>query len=185
MSYSSQGKLEERLFCHNEMDLIKEYTRAQINNDYKIALSEISGITNGKLLDKFLQMEIRPETLTSISLVPLIEVGWADGTLDDLERDSILKAVEKFGWRKTSIDYLLLARWLANKPEPILFDLWKEYIRNLCNNLSENEVSALKTEILSHATAVANASGGIMGIGKICAEEKAVLKEIENSFVKE
>ncbi len=182
MVYRTDGELEQGLFSTQDEDLVKEYKKAQRRKDHRIMLSEISGITNDMLLDRFLQMEIRPETLTSISLVPLIEVGWADGKLDDLEREAILKAVEKFGWRKTSIDYLLLARWLCKRPGATLFELWKAYTASLCKSLSTSEVESLRYEILGHAIAIANASGGIMGIGKICAAEKAVLKEIEKAF---
>ena len=185
MPYYSAGKLEERLFTRHDKSLIKEYTKANIHKGYKEVLAKISGINNGKLLDKFLKLEIRPETMASISLVPLIEVGWADGALDELERNAILDAVEKLGWGKGSVDYLLLARWLANKPEQMLFEMWKEYIQRLCDGLSNKEIELLKSVILGHALTVANASGGVMGIGKICAEEKVMLKTIEKSFKKQ
>ena len=65
-----------------------------------------------------------------------------------------------------------------------IFELWKKYMRNLCKDLSEREIEGLRSEILGHAISVANASGGTLGLGKICPEEKKVLKEIEKGFLK-
>jgi hypothetical protein len=182
MKHSTKRTLEELFFYKENQNLKEQYEILHKQKIDKKALSEASGIHDDMVLDKFLKLQLRPETLASLSLVPLIEVAWADGKVDEDEKNSVLAAAEKFGWAKGSIDYTLLKCWLDKRPEKELIETWVEYMKNLCSRLTAEEAGSYKDELMGHAKAVAEASGGFMGIGKISEAEKKIMHDLQAGF---
>ena len=68
------------------------------------------------------------------------------------------------------------------RPEPKMLEAWEHYLRDLCGKMTEDERQGLKQDILERARAVATASGGFLGIGKISDAEKAMLERLEATF---
>ena len=58
----------------------------------KEALSEASGITNDSILENLFRLGIDAEMVAALQLVPLLEVVWAAGELDEKEKQAVLKA---------------------------------------------------------------------------------------------
>lgn len=182
---SNLGKindLEEQFFFKENLRLAEKYRQMQQLKETKEALTQVSGITDDLVLDKFIELDVRPETLASISLIPLIEIAWADGVVEPKERDAILLSVRKFGWDEESLDYAVIEEWLSRKPSPSLLEAWQHYVKAICNDMTNDELEHFRTEIISHATTVAQAEGGFAGIGAVSNAEKAMLKKLENSF---
>jgi hypothetical protein len=148
----------------------------------KEALAKASGIENNAVLEKLVELEVRPETLASLSLIPLVEVAWADGSVSKKEEASVLKAAVAMNIKAGSVAYDLLRQWLQNKPAAAMLEAWAHYVQGLCEKLTEEEKSSLKKEIIGHACEVARASGGVLGIGAISEEEKAVLARFDKAF---
>ena len=61
-------------------------------------------------------------------------------------------------------------------------EAWIHYMEGLCEKLTGEEKEAMKKEMLGSARAVAEASGGILGINKISREEKEALEKMEKVF---
>ena len=79
--------------------------------------------------------------------------------------------------------YQMLQRWLQRKPDASLLELWKGYVTALARTLSEAARIALKADLLGRARAVAQATGGLLGLGnKVSKSEQAVLSELEEAF---
>ena len=57
----------------------------------KQAMAEESGITDHVLLDQLISLDLDADTVAAISLVPIIEVAWSDGELDEKERSAVLR----------------------------------------------------------------------------------------------
>jgi hypothetical protein len=83
---------------------------------------------------------------------------------------------------KNGIEYKILREWLAIKPPAALLDAWVHYVGALCEKLGSREIDTLRSEIIGHAKAVAEAAGGVLGMGAISKEEKAVLALMEKAF---
>jgi len=60
-------------------------------------LAEASGLTDIDLVDRLVGLGIRASTLAALTLVPLIEVAWADDRMEAKERDAILAAAAATG----------------------------------------------------------------------------------------
>lgn len=188
-SFSFSGNqrkpLEDAFFAKEDLKLIENLRLMRKMKETKETLSEISGIRNDLILQKLVELNVRPETLASLCLVPLVEVAWADGIVDDNEKQALLAAADKAGRKQGNIDYELIKQWISHKPSPKLLTAWLHYTQGLCEQLSSEEKQALKSELLDHSRAIAEASGGILGLGignRISKEESEMLKKLESAF---
>ena len=146
-------------------------------------LAGASGISNETVLRRLAGLGIRADTLAALTLIPLIEVAWADGKMDAREREAVLSAAESTGIPKESPSYGLLRIWIEDQPAPDLVEAWSEFIGTLCAELSEEQTDHLRRNILGRARDVAEAAGGFLGLGsKISKEERAALESLERAF---
>jgi hypothetical protein len=176
--------MEESFFAKQNEALRQRLRESEETQTKKQALSAASGITDDALLDKLVALNLQGETLAALSLVPLVVVAWADGRIDSGERTAVLSAANSEGLHKDETSYQLLEQWLANPPPPDLLVKWKAYIQALSATLDNEARQALKSAILDRAREIANAAGGFLGIGgKVSKAEKAILEDLERSFL--
>jgi hypothetical protein len=181
---STPRSLEDEFFFRQDQQMMERKRALEQMKETKEALREASGIQDDSVLQKLVELNIRPETVASLAIVPLIEVAWANGEVGAKEKAVVLAAVGKFGWNKGSGDYVLMERWLEHKPDESLLNAWVHYTETLCARMNPDEVQKMKTEIMSHARSIAEAGGGVLGIGKVSDKEKTMLALIEKSFAK-
>jgi tellurite resistance protein len=179
---SRRRNLEDAFFLERDRKLIEKLKDMKKLEETKHNPAKASGITNDTILSKLLELNIRAETAASLAIVPLVAVAWADGEVDEDEKKAVLKAIETSHARKRGVDTTLIERWLDHRPPPELLSAWTDYIHGLCKILTENERKTLKKDLMEHAVAVAEASGGFLGMSKISAEERAMLRQLEMAF---
>ncbi len=176
-------KIDDLFFLKEDQKLIEQLKSMKKMNETKEALSEVSGIKNEHVLEKLVELNVRPETLASLALIPLVEVAWADGKIDKNESVAILASAEKMGFAKGSPDYEILSQWMTHRPSDELLNAWIHYIQGLCEKLTSQEKKQLKTELMEHTSSIAKASGGFLGLGnKISKSEVSILEKLESAF---
>src|SRR5215510_11969848 len=148
----------------------------------KDELRKASGMSDDAVLDRLVALGLRANTIAALSLVPLIEVAWADGEIQDNERNAILQGAHGKGLEKGSDGYELLQSWLKKRPQPSLIEAWEAYIKALTGQLNEEQNRLLKNQIVGFAKMVAAAAGGFLGIGRVSKSEEKVLARIEAAF---
>jgi hypothetical protein len=175
--------LEDEFFRREDARLKEKLRESAQREGAREALARASGIKNPEIVERLLALGVRPETVTALSLVPLVEVAWADGSLDDNERRVILERAGASGLAPGSTEHSLLQEWLTRKPDPKLLTAWTELIKGLGQQLSRDEVAALKAALLERARTVAGSSGGFLGMGsKVSAAEAEMIKRLDSSF---
>lgn len=174
--------LEDLFFLEQDRILIQQLHRMEKMKETKESLAEVSGITNEDVLQKLVELDIRPDVIASLALVPLVEVAWADGEIDEKEKAAILKADSEF-FPQNSPDVKIMKQWLEHKPGPKLLQAWKHYVKGLCEQMTASQKAALRAEIIGHARQVAMAAGGFLGFGnKISASEQNMLDQLDAAF---
>jgi hypothetical protein len=172
--------LEDEFFRREDKRLIERLSELRAAEVTREALSKASGITKPAVLDKLIELGIRAETVAALSIVPLVEVAWADGTLDPKERRAV---IERAGIVRDSTAGALLEAWLDRRPDPKLFIAWTHLVQAMSDHFGPEGTARLKTELLEGARAVAAAAGGLFGVGsKISASEAAMLAKLEAAF---
>lgn len=146
------------------------------------ALREASGITDDAILRKLAALGIRAETLAALTMIPIVEVAWADGSMDAKERDAILVGAESVGIEPGSPSHGLLRIWTEDRPAPDLLGAWRDFIGALVRELEPGERARLREKLVGRARSVAEATGGILGIDAVSPEEARVLAGLEESF---
>jgi hypothetical protein len=174
--------MEDQFFLKKDQLLIEARKKLEAMKETKANLMQVSGIKDEAVLDKLIQLNIRPDVLATLFAIPLIEVAWADGELQDQERDELFRFVHKAGLRNKQVDTIMISVWLKQKPGPELMEAWEHYIQALSQQLSPEERQSLKEEVLADARTIANAAGGFLGFGTLSPEEQKVLDQLEAAF---
>ena len=181
--FAERGRaLEDQFFRDRERELVQRLNAEAETEAGREALRKVTGIADAKVLDGMLKLGIDAETMLALTLVPLIQVAWADRQVDAEERDQVLKAAAAAGVTEDSPSHALLSEWLQEKPSHKLFQLWQSYIGELREAIGAEELQLLKSDITTRAKAVAEATGGILGIAKTSGTEATVLEQIEQAF---
>jgi hypothetical protein len=174
--------LEDEFFRKEDARLVAKLQELKKKEASREELARISGIKNTAILDRLVELGIHPETLVALSIVPLAEVAWADGTLDAKEEQAILDRAAKSGVTPGSPGHDLLKSWLERRPEPRLLTAWIQMVQGLNENLTPEQVEALRAGLVERARAVASASGGVLGVGKISSAEAEMIRQLESAF---
>ena len=175
-------RMEDSFFIQQDKELIEKQKALMRLKKTKEELRGVSGINNDAVLQKLVELEIRPETLVPLSVIPLVAVAWADGSVSKNEEASVLAGARAMGIHEDSAGYGLLKSWLARKPSKGMLEAWSQYVRGIGEKMTAQEKEKLKHELLSKARQVAEASGGVLGMNAVSPEEKAVLAEMEKAF---
>ncbi len=191
---SGNGIMDEELFGERRRALEEEFFRKQNEEllasmrakseavHVRDALRSMVGTTDDLLVAHIMELGMTAATLTAIAVLPLVAIAWADGTLEDAERDQILRdsSVAELGEPART----LLTGWLDTAPENELLETWVEYIQSLLPRLDPSARESLKATTLARATLVAEAAGGgpyRMG-RRTSSEEQSILQKIEAAF---
>ncbi len=175
--------LEDTFFAKHNDQLKQKLREANTARAKRDALRTVSGIADEAVLDQLIALNVQSETLAALSLVPLIEVAWADGRMESKERQAILTGAQTAGLAIGSASYQLLEGWLNQPPAPALFNAWQVYVKALVSTLDADAREALKADLLGRARVVADAAGGVLGLGsRISRAEQARLTALEQAF---
>lgn len=174
--------LEDSFFAKENDRILKELRAATVREGKKKEFREFLNIKNEDLLDALVALAVEPETLVAFTLVPLVEVAWADGEIQPKERDAIIKAAVERGVTEDSPTAHLLRNWLVTRPDPQLLETWRDYIEELKGSLSGETWTEMKKTVMGRARGIAEAAGGFLGIASISAAEKKMLQELEWAF---
>lgn len=179
------SRLEDEFFAKQDAVLIEQRKKLLAMERTQAALTAVSGIQNEAVLKKLMELNIYPDLLATLMLVPLVEVAWADGEIQDNERKAILAGASKIGMNQGSIDYTILEEWLKKSPPKSLLTAWIHYIEGLCESLTPAERENLQKNLLDQARSVAASAGGFLGlVSPISSKEKAILDQMTAAFAK-
>lgn len=184
-SLEERGRALENQFFENENKQKLAAMKDKLENQKtREELRKASGMSDDAVLDRLVGLGLKANTIAALSLVPLITVAWADGQIQDNEREAILQGAHGKGLEQGSDGYELLQTWLQKKPNDELFTAWESYIKALASQLNDEQNRLLKTQIVGFAKMVAAAAGGILGFGKVSGDEEKMLQRIEAAFAR-
>src|SRR5688572_3682202 len=173
---------EEIFFAKQDAKVLAELRQERERKAAIEGLARASGMDDEDLLGRLVELGIDARSWTALSLVPLVEVAWADGSIDTKERAAILTAASEHGLHRTAPGHVLLESFLRNRPEAAMFAAWGGFMTELVQQLRPGERESVREQIVDRARKVAAAAGGILGIGAISDAEKRVLATLERPF---
>jgi hypothetical protein len=183
VTLEERGRALENQFYEKENKEKLSAMKAKLDSQSsKEDLRKVSGMTDDAVLDKLVHLGLTANTIAALSLVPLIQVAWADGSIQENERTAILQGAHGKGLEDGTPGYQLLQTWLARKPSDELLEAWEAYIKSLTAQLNDEQNRLLKNQIVGFAKMVATSAGGLLGFGKVSGSEEKALTRIEAAF---
>jgi tellurite resistance protein len=174
-------ELEEAFFRKMNAKLTDKLAEEAKKKLDKEAIGKLTGVSSEPILDKLIELKIGPSTLAAFGLLPVVEVAWADGKVDAKEKKAVLDAAAQAGLTQAAVG--VLEHWLEDRPPTVLLETWKTYIAAVVEHLAPEDRVLMRDEVLGRARAVAEASGGFLGLGhRVSKAEKAVLEKISKAF---
>ena len=144
----------------------------------------MAGVADEEVLSDLQALGYTPETVMMLYLVPVIQIAWAEGGVSQKERDLIVKAARSRGITEGTPCDQQLNLWLSTRPSDEMFEKSLRAIRTLLQAQPADARDASEKDLLSLATAIASASGGIVGFGAVSAEERQMLSHISDELKK-
>jgi hypothetical protein len=167
----------ETEYFHKQDEKVTEKLRKIFNQKMdRESLRRATGISNDEVIDRLLAVNAKGELLLAFRLYPLVEIAWADGAADQREIKAVVEAATGMGVPAGSAALKALEDWLHRGPTADGRTAWHAFAQELCKTLSPDELAKFRHDLLEGASAVAKASGGILGVGFEVsrAEKKAI-----------
>ena len=171
--------LEDEFFYRVDEQLRADIRRSLERESSREALSEATGLTDPDLLEALLDCGLQATSIAAFALVPAVFVAWADYSVTEPERETVMQAAEKRGIEKDSLAWQVLHSWLDSPPKKSLWETWQRYADAVKLSLPQAGTVMLSANIVHIAETVAEASGGVLGIGKTSKNEQAVIDDIK------
>ena len=169
---------EEEYFQRREQELIAKLQQRAREDATRGRLAERAGVADQEILRDLDMLGFTPETVMLLHLVPLLQVAWAEGSVSDGEQALMVEAARARGIEAGSAADSQLATWLATRPSLDFFEGTLRAIVAILQARPPEQREASRRELLSSCTAIASASGGVLGVGKLSPQERNVLAHI-------
>ena len=173
---------EEDYFRKKDLELIERMRRAAAADQARRELGEKTGLADPALLTELQELGFTPETIALLPLVPVVQMAWAEGGVTPAEHTLVVDLARKRGIEADSAADRQLSDWLALRPARHVFDGAVRLISAMVGTPSEAAASLTADDVIKSAEAIASASGGLLGIGKVSAEERAILGQIQTAL---
>ena len=175
--------LEEDFFRKKDRELIEKLRHAGAAQQARDAISSKTGLTDPAVLQELHDLGFGPETIVLLPLIPVLEVAWSEGGITPAERQMIVKLARSRGVAEGSAADVQLEQWMAARPAPVVFDSAGRLIAALLATGSQQATGGLTAnDLVAYCEKIASASGGILGMGKISSEERALLSRIADDL---
>lgn len=184
-AFAERGRsLEEEYFHRKERELIEKMRVRAAGEEQRRRLGQETGVGDDDVLRDLQDLGYTPETVMLLHLVPLVQTAWAEGGVTQKERDLIVKAARSRGITAGSPADQQLDLWLAQRPSDELFEKTLRAIRTILQAQPDDARAASEKDLLALASAIATASGGIVGFRAVSDEERQILAHISEELKK-
>jgi hypothetical protein len=178
-AFTKRGRsLEDDYFRKKDRELIEKIRVATAAEQARKDLGRQAGLDDPELVQELLDLGFTPETVGLLPLVPIIQMAWAEGGITKAERELLLRLARSRGIEAGSVADRQLTEWLTEQPSEAVFTRARRLIRAMLDSGSAQTDALNAGDLVKYCEDIASASGGVLGIGRISAEERALLSSI-------
>ena len=170
---------EDDYFRRKDQELIEKMRRAAAETQARQELQASSGLQDPELLQELQALGFTPDTVPLLPLIPVVQVAWAEGHVSDAERELILRIARERGIEPGTAAGDRLAAWLSTRPSDDVFARATRLVRAMLESPAGDQAALRADDLLRQCEEIAAASGGLLGFGKVSAQERAILKDLE------
>ena len=175
-------KREEDYFRKRDRELIERMRAAAAAEQTRRDLQAKTGLQDPALLQDLEELGFTPDTIALLPLVPIVQVAWAEGGVSDAERRLIVEFARARNIGAGSEADRQLTEWLERRPSDQVFAKAMRLVRAMLDNPGDMPSQVSADELIASSERIAAASGGLLGIGRISAGERAALEQIAHAL---
>lgn len=174
---------EAEYFSRKEAHLVSRLKQVFSKKVDKEGVRQATGIKSERLLDALVALNLSGDLMAAFNLLPLVEIAWADGAVDDREVRALMTAMEQQGILPGTPAHSRLEFAIKHGPDPEAKKVWYLYAEELKSTLSAGELAEFRQDLLDTARTVANVSGGLLNIAfTVSPNEQRVLDAIAKAL---
>lgn len=118
--------------------------------------------------------------LRALPLLPLVEVAWADGAIQDAERAIIIAKANTHSL--SDEDRLMLGNWLAHSPSPGYLRVAHQALSWFRRHGDPAIAPTMLGRLVEDAKEVASAAGGWFGFGRVSRAERETIERLRHDL---
>jgi ribosomal protein L32E len=169
---------EDEHFWKRDQEIIEKIRRRAANDQSAREMGARSGLHDPELIQELAALGFTIETVDLLPLMPLIQVAWIEGGVSVAERQLIINLARARGIVEGSAADRQLSTWLAAPPDAQVFTRSTRLIRAMLASGTPALADLNADNLVTYCEEIAAASGGILGMRKVSAEERSLLSHI-------
>lgn len=174
--------IEAEYFLKKEQELIAKMRERVAREEERLHMAEALGVADEEVLEALQELGYTADTVKLLSIMPLVQVAWAEGGVSDAERKLIFEVAQSRSVIEGTTAHKQLAEWLTVEPPQQLFDNTLRAIGYIFEALPEEQRASSRQNLVEYCTKIAEVSGGILGFGKISDEERMAIARIASEI---
>jgi hypothetical protein len=171
---------EDEYFWKKDQELIEKMRRTAAAEQAKRDMGATVGLNDPELIQELHTLGFTTDTVVLLPFMPLVQIAWAEGGVSDAERQLIVKLARSRGIVEGSAADHQLSTWLASPPDAQVFTRATRLIRAMLASPAPTGLTA--DDLVTYCESIAAASGGVFGMKRISAEERALLSKIASEL---
>ncbi len=174
--------METEYFLKREQELIAKMRERVAREEERRQMAEAIGVADEDVLEALQDLGYHADTVNLLSVIPLVQVAWAEGGVSDAERKLIYEVAATRGITEGTTAYDKLNELLASEPPQAFFDNSLRAVHYLFESLPEDQRLGSRQNLVEYCTKIAEVSGGILGFRKISDEERMAIARIASEI---
>ena len=170
--------LEDEYFRQKDRKLVEKLRQAAVAERARREMGAQIGSDDPEMLQELQALGFTPDTVILLPLVPVVQMAWVDGSVAPAERALIVELARSRGVAEGSAADRLLSEWLTGQPGPPVLESAMRLIRGMLAAQPSDHPALTADDLVRYSESIAEASGGIFGIHRVSAEERALLATI-------
>lgn len=173
--------LEDEYFKRADRELLEKARRTSALDDERREIGARTGL-QPQDVEALQALGFTPDTTALLPLVPLVEVAWAEGGVSEEERAVIVQLARARAITEGSAADQRLAEWLSERPRPEVLAGVSRLLGAMLGGPASVVDGLAADELVEYCERIAAASGGFLGLGRVGAEERALLTRIAHDL---
>ena len=169
-----------RYFWKKDQELVEKMRRTAAAEQAKRDMGAAVGLNDPEMIQELQTLGFTTDTVVLVPFIPLVEMAWAKGGVSDAERQLIVKLARSRGIVEGSAADQQLSTWLASRPDAQVLTQATRLIRAMLDSAAPTGLTA--DDLVTYCESIAAASGGLFGMKRISAEERALISKIASEL---
>ena len=178
-AFAERGRaLEEDYFRKKDRELVEKLRQSAAAQQARDGIGKSTGLQDPALISALQELGFTADTVGLLPLVPVVQMAWAEGGVTKAERTAISHLARSRGVAEGTEADRQLTAWLDERPSDTVFVGARRLIRAMLDSGSGSTAGMSEDDIVKFCEEIAASSGGMFGIGRVSAEERALLTSI-------